>query len=85
MPTRIAKSVVTVIAALGAAGIAVSPAARAEPADANHSLQELRKMITPCAQAERDYLTAREIWERMNAPNGAPADPRLEPPPAVED
>ena len=42
-------------------------------------------MIAPCAQAERDYLTAREIWERMNAPNGAPADPRLEPPSAVEE
>jgi hypothetical protein len=64
------------IAALGA-GVADL---RADPPDRDRALEALRKMIAPSPEAERDYAIALEIWQRENAGESAPAEPRQEAP-----
>ncbi|HXP74652.1 MAG TPA: hypothetical protein VN823_10950 [Stellaceae bacterium] len=76
MSIRNAAATVALIALLAPMGIAGSTSERAQSSDPDQALRDLRQLIAPSPEAERDYAVALEIWKRMNVPNTAPADPR---------
>jgi hypothetical protein len=63
------------IAALGVSGLPGLADPRMDPSDREQALRDLRDMIAPSPEAERDYAIALEIWQRENA---APSEPRPE-------
>jgi hypothetical protein len=76
MSIRNAAAIVALITVLGPVGISGSTGERAQSPDPDQALQDLRKMIAPSPEAERDYAVALEIWKREQA---APAAPSTEP------
>ena len=71
MSLRATATAAVCIAALGVSDLADQ---RAAPWDRDQTLKELRKMIAPSPDAERDYAIALEIWQRENG--AVPAAPR---------
>lgn len=76
MSIRNAAAIVALITALGPTGMSGSTGGRAQSSGADQALQDLRKMIAPSPEAERDYAIALEIWKREQA---VPAAPSTEP------